>query len=113
MKADNEVQIYKNWDKLIKVVHSDSLSKKDPFEFISNLDELKNRYELVDINHHSHLGQFVEFYFTTIDVLSYVQDSSKISPRFKSIWRKKWDKGQWIDKNWNLRKLDKPIQIGE
>jgi len=113
VKADNEVQIYKNWDELIKVVHSDSLSKKDPFEFISNLNDLKNRYELVDINHHSHLGQFVEFYFTTVDLLTYVPDSSKIAPRFKSIWTKKWDKGQWIDKNWNLRKLDKPIQIGE
>ncbi|WP_186755960.1 hypothetical protein [Echinicola salinicaeni] len=112
VKSDNEVQIYKNWDKLIKVVHSDSLSKKDPFEFISNLNDLKNKYELVKITHHSHLGQFVEFYFTTADVLTYVPDSSNINPQFKSIWTKKWDKGQWINRNWNLRKLEKPIEVG-
>jgi hypothetical protein len=111
MKAANEVQIYKNWDKLIKVVHSDSLSKKDPFEFISNLNDLKNKYELVNITHHSHLGQFIEFYFTTADVLTYVPDFN-IDPQFKSIWMKKWDKGQWINKNWNLRKLEKPIEVG-
>jgi len=113
VKADNEVQIYKNWDELVKVVRLDSLSKKDPFEFVSDLNDLKNKYELVNITHPGHLGQFVEFYFTTTDVLTYVPDSSNINPQFKSIWTKEWDKGQWIDKNWNLRKLDSPIQIGE
>jgi hypothetical protein len=112
VKADNEVQIYKNWDKLIKVVRSDSLSKKDPFEFISNLNDLKNKYELINITHHSHLGQFVEFYFTTTDVLTYLPDSTDIHPQFKSIWTKEWDKGQWINRNWNLRKLAKPIEVG-
>jgi len=111
VKADNEVQIYKNWDKLIKVVHSDSLAKKDPFEFISNLNDLKNKYEIVNITHHSHLGQFVEFYFTTADVLTYVPDSSSVNPQFKTIWIRKWDKGRWINKNWNLRKLEKPIEV--
>lgn len=112
VKVDNEVQIYKNWDKLIKVVHSDSLSKRDPFAFISNLNDLQNKYELVSITHYSHLGEFIEFYFTTADVLTYVPDSSNLNPQFKSTWTKKWDKGQWVSKNWNLRRLEKPIEVG-
>jgi len=113
VKTDNKVHIYKNRDELIKVVDSDSLSKKNPFKLISDLNDLKNKYELINIRHYSHLGQFVEFYFTTTDVLTYLPDSLDINPQFKSIWTEKWDKGQWINKNWNLRKLEKPIDVGE
>ncbi len=112
VKTDNKVRIYKNWGELIEVIDLDSLSKKDPFKRISNLNDLKNKYELVHITHYSHLGQFIEFYFTTSDVLTYLPDSSDIDPQFKSIWTARWDKGQWINKNWNLRKLEKEKELG-
>ncbi|WP_040481381.1 hypothetical protein [Mariniradius saccharolyticus] len=112
VKTDNKVQIFKNWDVLVKSVHPDSLSKKDPFEYFSSLNELKDKYDLVKISHASHLGEFVEFYFTTEDVLTFMRDTSRIDSRFKSIWIKKWDEGKWITQNWNLRKLKKPIEVG-
>lgn len=112
VKTDNKVQIFKNWDVLVKSVHPDSLSKKDPFEYFSSLNELKDKYDLVKISHASHLGEFVEFYFTTEDVLTFMPDTSRIDSRFKSIWIKKWDEGKWITQNWNLRKLKKPIEVG-
>lgn len=112
VKAEDKVQIYKNWDKLIKVVHSDSLWKKDPFQFISDLSDLKDKYRLIRISHYKNLGQFIEFYFTTSDVLTYLPDSSHINPQFQSIWNKKWSKGQWINRNWNLRKIEIPIEVG-
>jgi hypothetical protein len=112
IKTDNKVYIYKNRNELIKVVDSDSLSKKDPFKLISDLNDLKNRYQLLNITHNAKLGQFIEFYFTTQDVLTYFPDSSDINPQFKDTGTKKWDKGQWINRNWNLRKLEKPIEVG-
>jgi len=113
IKVGNKVWLRKNWDnKPFKVLSTDSLSKKDPFKIMVDLNALKNKYELISIAHYNPLGQFVEFYFTTTDVLTYIPDSSKINSQFKSHWTKKWDKGQWISKNWNLRKLEKPMDAG-
>jgi hypothetical protein len=112
IKTGNKIYIYKNRNELIKVVDSDSLSKKDPFKLISDVNDLKKKYQLIKITHFTNLGEFIEFYFTTKDVLTYLPDSSNINPQFKDIWTKEWDKGQWINKNWNLRKLEKPIEVG-
>ena len=100
VKTDNKVQIYKNRDELIKVVHTDSLSKKDPFKLISDLNDLKNKYGLIKITHNN-LGQFIAFYLTAEDVLTYLPDSSN--------WTKMGSNGRWINKNWNLKKLEEPI----
>ena len=81
-------------------------------KIISSLNDLKTKYQLVKITHYGNLGQFIEFYFTTEDVLTYLPDSIEINPQFKSIWTKRWDNGQWINKNWNLRKLEEPIEVG-
>jgi hypothetical protein len=112
IKTNNRVQFYKNGDKLIKVVYSDSMKKRDPFAFFSALDKLKNKYELIEITHHRNMGQFIEFYFSTSDVLTYIPDSSRINPEFKHIKIRDWNKGEWINQSWNLRKLEEPIEVG-
>lgn len=112
VKVAGKVSIYKNWDQLIKKVEYSSLTNKDPFKFMSDLNELKDKYGFGHITHARKVGTFTEFYFSSSDLLTFIPDTADIRPQFKALWKKDWAKGKWINNHWNLRKLEKPKDFG-
>ena len=112
IKVYDKVSVYTNWDRLIKTVEYSTLTEKDPFKYMSELSDLKDKYGFVKISHPRKAGTFIEFYFSTSDLLTFIPDTADINPQFKPRWTKDWAKGRWINDHWNLRKLEKPIEVG-
>lgn len=112
IKVADKVAVYKNWDQLIKTIDYSKLTKKDPFKLMADLSELKDEYGFVRISHLRKVRTFIEFYFSTSDLLTFIPDTADIKGQFKASWTKDWAKGKWINGQWNLRKLEHPIDVG-
>jgi hypothetical protein len=112
VRVKDQVTVYTNWDRFVKTVRYSDLTNKDPFKYMSELSELKDKYGLVQISHPRKAGTFIQFYFTTSDLLTFIPDTADLNQEFKLRWTKNWAKGQWINPHWNLRKLEKPIEVG-
>lgn len=112
VKVEDKVTVYTNWDRFVKTMGYSELTNKDPFKYMSELSDLKDKYGLVQISHPRKAGTFIQFYFSTSDLLTFIPDTADINPEFKLRWTKDWSKGKWIDAHWNLRKLEKPIEVG-
>ena len=86
--------------------------KRNPFIKIDSLSKLKDELKVYSIEHLERLGDFIQFYITYEDVLTYIPDYSKLNPSYNKVWIKEFSKGKKINENWNLRKLDKPKDNG-
>jgi|GEM_PF-1495109 len=84
----------------------------DPFETFSELTDLKDSLKIIGIKNYVRLGGFIQFYLSAYHVLTYIPDIDSLNPKYKQIWIKEFDKGRMINKHWNLRKLEKPIDNG-
>ena len=80
----------------------------NPFSKLDSLSTLKDSLGIYGISHISRLGDFIEFYITNQDALTYISDYSTLNKKYKDWWIKEFSKGKEIKKNWNLRHLDKP-----
>lgn len=101
-------------DKIIATMLSlDSLfPTTNPFEKFSMLSALKDSLGVYGISYHKDIGDFIQFYLSAQHVLTYIPENLFLNPKFKDVWLKKFKKGQTIKSNWNLRKLDQPIDNG-
>ena len=78
----------------------------NPFYKLDSLSKLRNSLGIYGVSHISRLGDFIEFYITNQDVLTYIQDYSTLNRKYKDWWIKEFSKGKEIKKSWNLRHLD-------
>lgn len=100
-----------------KVIISDDLTteeifgKENPFSKLESLSAIKDRLKVNKIR--SIKGaNFIEFFITYQDVLTYIPDKLEIDPLYKQFWIENFAKGKIIKNNWNLRILDKPVDNG-
>jgi hypothetical protein len=84
----------------------------DPFEHFKNLSNLKDSLKILGAFHRPDIGNFIQFYLSSQHILTYLPDSLNLSPQFNNFWLKEFKAGESIKKNWNLRKLDAPINNG-
>jgi len=80
----------------------------NPFSKLDSLSKLRNSLGVSRILHISRLGDFIQFYITNQDVLTYISDYSTLNENYKNWWISEFSKGKEIRENWNLRHLDKP-----
>ena len=118
-KTENEnIRIFANDNNGTDVLLMDNLKlnevfgKRNPFIKIDSLSKLKDELKVYSIEHLERLGDFIQFYITYEDVLTYIPDYSKLNPSYNKVWIKEFSKGKKINENWNLRKLDKPKDNG-
>ncbi len=94
---------------LIKEVQiNDLFPETNPFDTFSTLSELIVDWEIISSTSRQKIGNFIELSLLPQHKLTYLPDSLYIDPRYKEQWMKKFATGKMLNKNWNLRKLDKP-----
>jgi hypothetical protein len=91
---------------------SEIFENKSPFVKMDSLSTLKDELGVYGISHIGRIGDFIQFYITGQDVLTFISDYSTFDPRYKDVWIKEFSKGKEIKEKWNLRRLDKPIDNG-
>lgn len=84
----------------------------DPFATFKDLTDLKDSLKIIGIKHYDRLGGFIQFYLSAYHILTYIPDIDSLNPKYKQFWIQEFNKGGMINKHWNLRKLEKPIDNG-
>lgn len=84
----------------------------DPFKKFKTLSELTNSLGIIGNSYRTDMGNYIEFYLSRQHILTYLPDSLYLNPKSKEVRLKEFAKGKTIKKNWNLRKLDKPMDNG-
>ncbi len=90
----------------------DVFGMKNPFAKLDSLSMLKDKLKVYSIIYNRRIGDFIQFYVTNEDVLTYIPDYDKLNPKYKDIWIEIFSNGKNIKSNWNLRKLDEPKDNG-
>lgn len=86
--------------------------KSDPFRYFNNLSKIKDSLGIIRSLYRPDIGDFIQFYLSPENVLTYMPEKLNLNPKYKDVWLKEFAKGRTIKKNWNLRKLEKPIDNG-
>lgn len=77
----------------------------NPFETLSNLTNIKNKYSLIGTSYRSDIGDFIVFWLTPQFKLTYLPDTSNMNQKFKKIWLDDFNKGKIIKEQWSLLKV--------
>lgn len=85
---------------------------KDPFMHFGQLNQLKDDLGIIGASYRPRIGDFIQFYLSPQQVLTYLPDTTSINAKYKEFWIKEFKKGEIIQEDWNLRKLDKPHEQG-
>jgi hypothetical protein len=86
--------------------------KSDPFIYFNNLSKLKDSLGIIRSLYRPDIGDFIQFYLSPENVLTYMPEKLNLNPKYKDVWLKEFAKGKIIKRNWNLRKLERPIDNG-
>lgn len=86
--------------------------EREPFQHFARLSKLKDSLKIIGTFYRPDIGNFVQFYLTNQHVLTYFPDKLEFNPKFKNIWMGYFSTGKKLSKNWNLRKLDEPLDNG-
>lgn len=84
----------------------------DPFNYFAILSELKDDLGIIGTSYRPYIGNFIQFYLTNQHVLTYFPDNLQMNPKFEKIWMGYFSAGKTLSKNWNLRKLETPLDNG-
>jgi len=84
----------------------------NPFQFFAELSKLKDSLQIIGTFCRPDIGNFIQFYLTSQHVLTYFPDTLQINPKFRDIWMGYFSTGKTLSKNWNLRKLEEPLDNG-
>jgi hypothetical protein len=88
------------------LVYSKSLfPNSDPFETLSALNGIKDKYSLVSTSYRSNIGDFIVFWLSPQFKLTYLPDTSSMNPKFKKYWLEDFNKGILIKEHWSLLKV--------
>lgn len=91
-----------------RIQEKDVFKQLNPIEQITNLSKLKDSLSLIGITSNKDLGNFIQFYLSPEDILTYLPEDLNLDPKFEGIWLSTFTKGKTIKKNWNLGKQPKP-----
>ena len=81
----------------------------DPFKYFKSLSDLKDSLGISGTFYRPDIGNFIQFYLPPQYILTYIPDKLNLNVKCKDVWLKEFSTGKIIKKNWNFRKLDKPI----
>ena len=95
-----------------KIKLKDLFKEKEPFQTFAKLSKFKDSLQIIGTFYRPDIGNFIQFYLTRQHVLTYFPDTLEINPKFKDIWMGYFSTGKTLTKNWNLRKLEKPLDNG-
>lgn len=95
-----------------KMKLKDLFTVNDPFQTFAKLSKFKDSLQIAGTFYRPDIGNFIQFYLTNQHVLTYFPDSLDINPKVKEIWMGYFSTGKTLTKNWNLRKLEKPLDNG-
>ena len=82
----------------------------DPFETFKTLSDRKDSLGISGVSYRADIGNFIQFYLSSEYILTYLPDNGNLNPGFKNVWLETFATGRTIKKNWNLRKLDTPLE---
>lgn len=80
-------------------------SNSNPFETLSNLTSIKDKYSLIGTSYRSDIGDFIVFWLSPQFKLTYLPDTSKMNQKFKKNWLDDFNKGKLIKEHWSLQKV--------
>jgi len=84
--------------------------KANPYDKFSSLSKFKDSLGVIGITiQNKNIGNFIEFILTRQHILTYFPDSLRIDNKY---WKEEFSKGKMINKNWNYRKLNEPLDNG-
>jgi hypothetical protein len=92
--------------------HDSVFKQPDPFLKFQHLTNLRDSMQFIGVRYYETLGGFIQFFLSPYHILTYIPSYDSLNPQFKHVWLKEFEKGNMIQKHWNLRKLDKPIDNG-
>jgi hypothetical protein len=86
-------------------------TKANPYDKLNSLNELKNKLGVIGVHSYNNrrIGNFIQFYLSRQHILTYFPDSIHIDNEY---WKKEFATGKMLNKNWNYRKLENPIDNG-
>ena len=105
-KDGTEVVIAENY------MDEEVFGNNNPFTDLQKLSSLKDDIGVYSIYSKDQIGEFIQFYITYEDVLTYIPNELNLNPTYEKVWLEHFEKGKMIKKNWNLRKLANPKQGG-
>ena len=77
----------------------------NPFETLSYLTGIKDKYSLIGTSYRSDIGDFIVFWLTPQFKLTYLPDTSNMNQNFKKYWLDDYYKGKIIKEHWSLQKV--------
>jgi len=88
------------------------IKNKNPFVTFKKLEEIRKSHQIFGIKYYKRFGGLIEFIMSSEYILTYIPDITKIEPKYRQKWIEILSSGKEIRLHWNLRKLDKPIDLG-
>ncbi|TMI70663.1 MAG: hypothetical protein E6H09_15450 [Bacteroidetes bacterium] len=82
----------------------DIFPSRNPFETLTTLTGIKNKYSFVGTSYRSDIGDFIEFWLSPDFKLTYLPDTFNMNPKFKKYWLDDFSKGKKIKEHWILRR---------
>lgn len=87
------------------ILTKDLFPNKDPFLKFAELTELKDKFGFIGTSYRSDIGDFIIFWITPQYKLTYLPDTSNMSPKSKKYWLDDFSKGKKIKEHWRLLKV--------
>lgn len=76
----------------------------NPFDTLKNLSNLKKKLGVYGISYRKDIGEFIEFWLSSQDKLTYLPDNLNLNPKFQKYWLDDFNQSKTIKKNWILHK---------
>ena len=82
-------------------------TNNNPFDTLKKLSILKEKLGVIGIEYRKYIGEFIEFWLSPYDKLTYLPDNLNLNQNSQKFWLDDFNQGKTIKKNWNLHKYDK------
>jgi hypothetical protein len=108
---DTIVKIVSVKNQAQEITSDSSISSKllfpdsNPFETLSNLTSIKDKYSFIGTSYRSDIGDFLVFWLSPQFKLTYLPDTSNMNQKFKKYWLDDFNKGKLIKQHWSLLKM--------
>lgn len=76
----------------------------NPYDTLNQLSILKDKLGVYGISYRSDIGEFIEFWLSSQDKLTYLPDNLNLHKQFEKFWLQDFAGGKMIKEHWNLHK---------
>lgn len=77
----------------------------NPFETLSYLTNIKDKYSIIGTSYISDIGDIFVFWLTPQFKLTYLPDTSNMNQKSKKYWLDDFNNGKLIKEHWSLQKV--------